>query len=237
LLRHGRLKDPAKVLLHLGRLKERYQQAWRYVKISLEDLGLSWQWDRDELRLAASRDGAYLLRTNLEESDPAKLWSQYIQLTEVEAVIRLLKSDLALRPIWHFTPKRVEAHVMVAFLGYCLWVCLKHKLRASAPSLTHGSCSINLPAFKWSKSGSSFAPAAAFAWSASLSPKLPKPPSSINSIGPYRNSPRPKSTRPISKMCGQPKALKWGSTERKSSEQQKNAKVRLKAPMGHVAIP
>jgi transposase len=136
LLRHGRLKDPGKVLLHLGRLKERYQQAWRYVKISVEDLRLSWRWDRDALRLAASRDGAYLLRTNLEGSDPAKLWSQYIQLTEVEAVFRALKSDLAIRPIWHFTPKRVEAHIMVAFLGYCLWVCLKHKLKASAPSLT-----------------------------------------------------------------------------------------------------
>jgi transposase len=136
LLRHGRLKDPDKVLLHLGRLKERYQQAWRYLKISFGDLRLSWRWNRDELRLAASRDGAYLLRTNLEESDAAKLWSQYIQLTEVEAVIRTLKSDLAIRPIWHFTPKRVEAHVMVAFLGYCLWVCLKHKLKASAPSLT-----------------------------------------------------------------------------------------------------
>jgi hypothetical protein len=58
------------------------------VKINLQDLRLSWRWDRDELRLAASRDGAYLLRTNWEESDPAKLWSQYIQLTEVEAVIR-----------------------------------------------------------------------------------------------------------------------------------------------------
>jgi transposase len=136
LLRHGRLKDPDKVLLHLGRLKERYQQAWRYVKINLEDLRLSWRWNRDELRLAASRDGAYLLRTNLEDSDPAKLWSQYIQLTEVEAVIRALKSDLAIRPIWHFTPTRVEAHIMVAFLGYCLWVCLKRKLKASAPSLT-----------------------------------------------------------------------------------------------------
>jgi transposase len=136
LLRHGRLIDPDKVLLHLGRLKERYQQAWRYVKINLEDLRLSWRWNRYELRLAASRDGAYLLRTNLVESDPEKLWSQYIQLTEVEAVIRVLKSDLAIRPIWHFTPKRVEAHVMVAFLGYCLWVCLKHKLKASAPSLT-----------------------------------------------------------------------------------------------------
>jgi hypothetical protein len=136
LLRHGRLKDPAKALLHLGRLKERYRQAWRYVKISIQDLCLSWRWDRDALWLAASRDGAYLLRTNLEGSDPVRLWSQYIQLTEVEAVFRALKSDLAIRPIWHFTPKRVEAHVMVAFLGYCLWVCLKHKLKASAPSLT-----------------------------------------------------------------------------------------------------
>ena len=136
LLRHGQRKDPDKVLLQLGRLKERYQQAWRYVKISLQDLRLSWRWNRDELRLAASRDGAYLLRTNLEGSDPAKLWSQYIQLTEVEAVIRVLKTDVAIRPIWHFTPTRVEAHVMVAFLGYCLWVCLKRKLKASAPSLT-----------------------------------------------------------------------------------------------------
>jgi hypothetical protein len=55
---------------------------------------------------------------------------------EVEAAFRALKSDLAIRPIWHFTPKRVEAHILVAFLGYCLWVCLKAKLRASAPSLS-----------------------------------------------------------------------------------------------------
>ena len=136
LLRNGRLKDPEKVLLQLGRLKERHQQAWRYIKISIEHLRLHWRWDREGLRLAASRDGAYLLRTNLEGSDPAELWSQYIQLTEVEAVFCALKSDLAIRPIWHFTPKRVEAHVMVAFLGYCLWVCLKNKLKASAPSLT-----------------------------------------------------------------------------------------------------
>jgi transposase len=135
-LRHGRLKDPAKVLLHLGRLKERYHQAWSYLKISLQDLRLSWRWDRQALRLAASRDGAYLLRTNLQSSDPAQLWTEYVQLTEAEAVFRALKSDLAIRPIWHFTLKRVEAHILVAFLGYCLWVCLKHKLQASAPSLT-----------------------------------------------------------------------------------------------------
>lgn len=136
LLRHGRLKDPDKVLLRVGALRERYPQARRYLKINLDGLSLRWQWDRAALRLAQSRDGAYLLRTNLAGSDPATLWLQYIQLTEVEAVFRVLKSDLAIRPIWHFTARRVEGHIMVAFLGYCLWVCLKHKLRAAAPSLT-----------------------------------------------------------------------------------------------------
>ncbi len=136
LIRNGRLKDPDKVLLRLGGLAERYPQAWRYVEIKVEGLVLRWRWDREALRLAQSRDGAYLLRTNLQGSDPAALWRQYVQLTEVEAVFRALKSDLAIRPIWHFTPKRVEAHILVAFLGYCLWVCLKAKLRASAPSLS-----------------------------------------------------------------------------------------------------
>ena len=136
LLRHGRLKDPDKLLLRVGALQERYPQARRYLKITVEALNLRWQWDRAALRLAQSRDGAYLLRTNLQESDPATLWRQYIQLTEVEAVFRALKSDLAIRPIWHFTARRIEGHIMVAFLGYCLWVCLKHKLRAAAPSLT-----------------------------------------------------------------------------------------------------
>ena len=192
LLRHGRLKDPDKVLLHLGRLKERYQQAWRYVKINLEDLRLSWRWNRDELRLATSRDGAYLLRTNLVESDPAKLWSQYIQLTEVEAVIRDSKrsghpSDLALHP----QASRSPCH---------------GRLKQIEPARYPGSCSINLPAFKWWKSGSSFALGAASAWNPSLSPKPLRPPSSINSTGPCPSSPRPESTRPRSKMCGQPKA-------------------------------
>lgn len=136
LLRHGRLKDPTKVFLRLGGLAERYPQAWRYVEVKLEALTLSWQWDRQALALAQSRDGAYLLRTNVVGSDPATLWRQYIQLTEVEAVFRALKSDLAIRPIWHFTPRRVEAHIMVAFLGYCLWIALKAKLRGAAPSLT-----------------------------------------------------------------------------------------------------
>ena len=120
-------------------------------------------------------------------------WSQYIQLTEVEAVIRVLKSDLAIRPIWHFTPKRVEAHVMVAFLGYCLWVCLKHKLKASAPSLTPWQLLDQFARIQmvevWFKLR---AGGCTSAWNASLSPKPLRPPSSINSTGPCPSSPRPR---------------------------------------------
>jgi transposase len=76
------------------------------------------------------------LRTNLIDRDPQKLWRQYVQLTEVESVFRTLKSQLNLRPIWHRIQLRVEAHILIAFLGYCLWICLKQKLRAAAGSLT-----------------------------------------------------------------------------------------------------
>ncbi len=135
-LRNGRIKDPTVVERRLGRLEERYPQAHTYVQIEVEGLRLSWKWDREKLKLAQARDGAYLLRTNLKETDPAKLWRQYIQLMEAEAVFRALKSDIAIRPIWHWVQKRVQAHVMVAFLGYALWVTLKNKLHLFAQSLT-----------------------------------------------------------------------------------------------------
>ncbi len=135
-LRRGTLVKKSKVLMRLGRLQERWPRAWRYVTVRYSDGGLQWQWDRQALRLAALRDGAYLLRTNLSDRDPETLWRLYVQLTEVEAVFRALKSELAIRPIWHWVGARVEAHVMVAFLGYCLWVCLKQKLKAVGPGLT-----------------------------------------------------------------------------------------------------
>ena len=76
------------------------------------------------------------MRTNLTKEDPAKLWAHYIQLTEVESVFRTLKSELNLRPIWHRIQQRVEAHILIAFLGYCLWICLKRRLKATAAGLT-----------------------------------------------------------------------------------------------------
>jgi len=135
-IRRGSIKQPDKILMRMGRLQERWPRAWPYLQVHWQEGRLCWDWDRPALRLASMRDGAYLLRTNLDERTPEALWKMYVQLTEVETVFRALKSDLAIRPIWHWVGSRVEAHVMVAFLGYCLWVCLKHKLKAVAPSLT-----------------------------------------------------------------------------------------------------
>ena len=135
-IRKGTLVNPDKVLMRLGRFSERWPRAWHYVSTEWEEGELRWHWDRQALRLAQHRDGAYLLRTNLSDHSPEALWRMYVQLTEVEAVFRALKSELAIRPIWHWVSPRVEAHVMVAFLGYCLWVCLKQKLKAAAPSLS-----------------------------------------------------------------------------------------------------
>jgi transposase len=69
--------------------------------------------------------GAYLLRTNCTETDPAKLWRWYIQLTQAEAAFRTAKSDLKLRPIYHQIAGRVEAHILVCFLALALWRVLE----------------------------------------------------------------------------------------------------------------
>ena len=135
-IRLGSLKDEAKILMRVGRLQERWPRGWPYVKVTWDGQRVERKWDREALRLAAQRDGAYLLRTNLKDHSPEALWTMYVQLTEVEAVFRAMKSEMAIRPIWHWTGPRVEAHIMVAFLGYCLWVCLKQKLRTVAPRLT-----------------------------------------------------------------------------------------------------
>jgi transposase len=136
-VRSGRVRKRDLILKRLGRLEERWPSAWPYLKrVKLTDTELVWSWDRRKLRSAWLQQGAYLLRTNLTEEDPEKLWRKYIQLTEVEAVFRVLKSELNLRPIWHRIQSRVEAHILIAFLGYCLWICLKQKLKAAAASLT-----------------------------------------------------------------------------------------------------
>jgi hypothetical protein len=85
---------------------------------------------------ARRREGRYLLRTNLTDNDPALLWQHYIQLVAVEEAFRNLKGDLAIRPIFHQDEKRIEAHIFIAFLAYCLHVTLTRRLHALAPGLT-----------------------------------------------------------------------------------------------------
>ena len=77
----------------------------------------------------ALREGAYLLRTNVPADSAERLWSQYMQLTEAEASFRALKSEFSIRPLFHQKEPRVKAHMMVAFLGYAMWVTLKHLLK------------------------------------------------------------------------------------------------------------
>jgi len=91
---------------------------------------------KDKLREVFKREGRYVLRTNLKESDPAKVWQFYLQLVEVEEAFKNLKGDLAIRPIFHQVESRIEAHIFVCFLAYCLHVTLRHQLRAKAPGLT-----------------------------------------------------------------------------------------------------
>ena len=88
---------------------------------------------KKKLRVQRRREGRYLLRSNLPAADPAKLWAMYLLLVEIEAAFRSLKTDLRVRPIHHQLERRIEAHIFVAFLAYCLQVTLRAKLRPLAP--------------------------------------------------------------------------------------------------------
>jgi transposase len=135
-VRAGQLKESKVIQRQVGRLHERHSQAWRWLELKVEGKDVSWDWDREKFQQAVRREGAYLLRAHWTEKDPQKLWRSYVQLSEAEAAFRTLKSEVKIRPIWHWLERRVEAHVLVAFLGYCLWVCLKKRAERIAPSLT-----------------------------------------------------------------------------------------------------
>ena len=129
----GRLKDRYKMERKLGRIQERYPQVNDLYQVALEDtaagLRLAWEMKAERKQWRDLREGAYLLRSNVQADSAEELWSKYMQLTEAEAAFRVLKSELQIRPLFHQKEPRVKAHVMVAFLGYALWVTLKHLLK------------------------------------------------------------------------------------------------------------
>jgi transposase len=131
------------LLMRVGAAKTEAGRAFGFVRINLpkarEEVTretFTFRLDKAKLKEAELRDGHYLLRTNLVAEDPEVLWDRYMQLTQIEAAFKCLKSDLGIRPIYHQLEHRVEAHIMVAFLAYCLSVTLKQKLRRHAPGLT-----------------------------------------------------------------------------------------------------
>jgi len=141
-LQHQRLTRD-QLLIKLGAAKKEAGKAYALVAIRLPqddtDLkthGFGFCLRKDKLRQARRYEGRYLLRSNLTQSDPATLWEYYIQLTEIEQAFKELKSDLAIRPIYHQTDQRIEAHIFVAFVAYCLQVTLKQRARTLAPGLT-----------------------------------------------------------------------------------------------------
>ncbi|HEV2491133.1 MAG TPA: IS1634 family transposase [Candidatus Acidoferrales bacterium] len=141
----GRLKDRHKMERRLGKIQARHPSVNDLYEISLRDttegVGLSWQMKQDRKSWRESREGAYLPRTNRKADTAPELWSKYMQLTEAEASFRALKSELSIRPLFHPKEPRVKAHVMVAFLGYALWVTWKHLLKRRAPIVPKPSAS------------------------------------------------------------------------------------------------
>ena len=126
------------LLMKLGAARSRYPAAWRLVEVQVDEptARFTYRLKRDKLKQVRRREGRYLLRTNLTATDPAKLWRYYLQLTQVEEAFKNLKGDLAIRPIYHQLEHRIEAHIFIAFLAYCLHVTLAQQLRPHAPGLT-----------------------------------------------------------------------------------------------------
>jgi transposase len=144
-LRAMRKSLPARdqLLLRIGAAKKEAGRAFGFVELHVPKEGeevtretFRFQVNKEKLKQAELRDGHYLLRSNLVAEDPAALWERYVQLTQIEAAFKSLKSELGIRPIYHQLEHRVEAHIFIAFLAYCLLVTLKGRLEALAPGLT-----------------------------------------------------------------------------------------------------
>jgi len=134
-------RDP--LLLRIGAAKKEAGRAFGFVKIQIPQADqavtretFSFDVDKTKLKATEHRDGHYLLRSNLTDEDPAVLWTRYVQLTQIESVFRCLKSELSIRPIHHQLEHRADAHVLIAFLAYCLQITLKNRLMIHAPGLT-----------------------------------------------------------------------------------------------------
>lgn len=138
-LKAMKLSSTQTLLLKLGAAKGRYPAAWRLIDMAMPEspaTDFCFRLNHQKLREVRRREGRYLLRSNLCGKEPADLWQFYIQLVEIEAAFKNLKDDLKLRPIYHQLENRIEAHIFVAFIAYCLHVTLRARLKLVAGGLT-----------------------------------------------------------------------------------------------------
>lgn len=126
------------LLMKLGAARSKAPTAWRLIDIEVakDAATFSYRLNLAKLRTQRRREGRYLLRTNITDQDPAQLWQYYVQLVAVEQAFRDLKDDLNIRPVYHQLEQRLEAHIFVSFLAYCLYVTLQRRLHPLAPGLT-----------------------------------------------------------------------------------------------------
>ena len=134
------------LLLRLGEARKLAGRAWYLVEIHLPEANASvspktftFRLNRHKLRRCRRREGRYLLRSNLTSQDPSQVWQKYLLLTQVEQAFKELKGDLSVRPVFHQKEERIEAHIFVSFLSYCLFVTLRNRLKPSAGGLTSRS--------------------------------------------------------------------------------------------------
>ncbi len=137
------LPSLVQLLMRLGAAKSAAGRAFQFVHLQVPAEGqavtretFQFRVDKKKLQAAEGRDGHYLLRSNLTAGDPSVLWARYVQLTQIESVFRSLKSELGIRPIYHQLEHRTDAHILIAFLAYCLQITLKQRLLLHAPGLT-----------------------------------------------------------------------------------------------------
>lgn len=131
------------LLMSLGAAKKEAGRAWALVRIDVpkesEPVNATtfhYDLDREKLRHAMRREGRYLLRSNMKTEKPEVVWESYLLLTRVEQAFKDLKGDLSIRPIFHQLDDRIEAHIFISFLAYCLHTTLRNLARGSAAGLT-----------------------------------------------------------------------------------------------------
>jgi len=134
------------LLMHIGALKKEAGRDFGLVRISIpnpqesvSELTFHFELDRERLRRTLRREGRYLLRSNIQAASPETVWESYLLLTRIEQAFKDLKGELSLRPIWHQLERRVEAHIFISFLAYCLHTTLRNLARERAAGLTSDS--------------------------------------------------------------------------------------------------